>query len=69
VSIYPSWTLLDVPITDSILIYSHFVQTVLTSRLRINWEKSFSATEAGSVTLSFWDKGLGCRRMLLSSPD
>src|SRR5206468_4718763 len=31
----PSWTLIDVPTTGSILIYSHFVQTVLTSRLRI----------------------------------
>src|SRR5439155_4315043 len=29
----PSWTLIDVPTTGSILIYSHFVQTVLTSRL------------------------------------
>src|SRR5438309_7451381 len=31
----PSWTLIDVPTTGSILIYSHFVQTVLTSRLRL----------------------------------
>src|SRR5882724_6709566 len=29
----PSWTLIDVPTTGSFLIYSHFVQTVLTSRL------------------------------------
>jgi hypothetical protein len=33
VSTYPSWTLIDVPTTDSILIYSHFVQTVSTRRL------------------------------------
>jgi len=33
VSIYSSWTLIDVPASGSILIYSHFVQTVLTGRL------------------------------------
>ncbi len=34
VSIYPSWTLVDVPTSGSILNYSHLVQTVHTSRLR-----------------------------------
>src|SRR6266403_1965399 len=36
VSTYPSWTLSDVPTSGSILIYSHFVQTVLTSRLQFS---------------------------------
>src|SRR6266850_1603785 len=35
-STYPSWTLSDVPTSGSILIYSRFVQTVLTSRLHSN---------------------------------
>jgi hypothetical protein len=33
VSINSSWTLIDVPTSGSILIYSQFVQTVFTSRL------------------------------------
>src|SRR5207253_3259255 len=37
----PSWTLIDVPTTGSILIYSHFVQTVLTSRLRLSPPSQF----------------------------
>jgi hypothetical protein len=36
VSTYPSWTLIDVPTSGSILTYSHLVQTVLTRRLPFN---------------------------------
>src|SRR5207237_7353822 len=44
----PSWTLIDVPTTGSILIYSHFVQTVLTSRLRRGKESVIANGDANS---------------------
>src|SRR5258706_15730129 len=49
VSTYPSWTLSDVPTSGSILIYSHFVQTVLTSRLPILRDAIESVAHANRI--------------------